>query len=188
MTSSRNLLMTLHLKACGAYTVVPVGLPKKHIHSWHFLCNCCILLPCQKTRSETNHHTSEMLQQMFSHTSSLSHPGLSHYLVRASNTHQVNEVTEILLYLLRRQTPHQIQGTIQLLVTLRKQEHTLVTICTGNTSHLHTHKLQRSLTPLIQEIQFLVLSSSMFCINTNISITFSTIWLWIIDPVLQKVF
>lgn len=67
---------------------------------------------------------------MFLHTRSLSYLGLSHHSVRASGTHQVNEVTEILLYLLRRQTPHQIQGTIQLLVTLRKQEHPSVTVHT----------------------------------------------------------
>lgn len=45
-----------------------------------------------------------------------------HFLGTACSTHQVNEVTEILLDLLRRQAPHQIQGTIQLLVTLQEQE------------------------------------------------------------------
>lgn len=34
-------------------------------------------------------------------------------------THQVNEVTEVLLDLLRRQTPHQVQSTVQLLVVLK---------------------------------------------------------------------
>lgn len=42
---------------------------------------------------------------------------------RVMVTDQVNEVTEVLLNLLRRQTPHQVQGTVQLLVTL-KQTHT----------------------------------------------------------------
>lgn len=34
-------------------------------------------------------------------------------------THQVDEVTEVLLDLLGRQTPHQVQSTIQLLVILK---------------------------------------------------------------------
>ncbi len=37
-------------------------------------------------------------------------------------THQVNEVTEVLLDLLRRQTPHQVQGTVQLLVILKDNQ------------------------------------------------------------------
>lgn len=48
-----------------------------------------------------------------------------------TETHQVNEVTEVLLDLLRRQTPHQVQGTVQLLVTLKHTqaaETTLITL------------------------------------------------------------
>lgn len=36
-------------------------------------------------------------------------------------TYQVNEIAEVLLNLLWRQTPHQIQGTIQLLIILRRK-------------------------------------------------------------------
>lgn len=37
---------------------------------------------------------------------------------RVSLVYQVNEVAEVLLYLLRGQTPHQVQGTVQLLIIL----------------------------------------------------------------------
>lgn len=38
------------------------------------------------------------------------------------STHQVNEVTEVLLDLLRRQTPHQVQSTVELLVSLQQTQ------------------------------------------------------------------
>lgn len=38
------------------------------------------------------------------------------------STYQVNEVTEVLLDLLRRQTPHQVQSTVELLFSLRQTQ------------------------------------------------------------------
>lgn len=35
-------------------------------------------------------------------------------------THQVDEVAEVLLDLLGRQTPHQVEGTVQLLLSLKQ--------------------------------------------------------------------
>lgn len=84
--------------------------------------------PCQNRRRELQITIPGRCLRKCSYIPDLSHPGLSHYLVGACNTHQVNEVAEILLYLLWRQTPHQIQGTIQLLVTLQKQEHPSVSM------------------------------------------------------------
>lgn len=40
-------------------------------------------------------------------------------MIGKTKTYQVNEVTEVLLDLLRRQTPHQVQSTVQLLVILK---------------------------------------------------------------------
>lgn len=128
MTSSRKVLMILHPKAspCTCSSTC-WSAQNKHLDSW-----CCLgsssTMPKQEERT-VDHHTWRCLRKC-SYIPDLSHPGLCHYLVGACSTHQVNEVTEILLYLLRRQTPHQIQGTIQLLVTLQKQEHPSVTVCT----------------------------------------------------------
>ena len=37
-------------------------------------------------------------------------------------TYQVDQVTEVFLYLLWRQAPHQVQGTVQLLITLPRDK------------------------------------------------------------------
>lgn len=39
-----------------------------------------------------------------------------------AGTHQVDQVTEVFLYLLWRQAPHQVQGAVQLLIALWKNK------------------------------------------------------------------
>ena len=55
---------------------------------------------------------------------------------RLPATHQVDEVTEVLLDLLGRQTPHQVQSTIQLLVILKYTMSQLLI-------HIPTYKMHR---------------------------------------------
>lgn len=115
-------------KHLHALTAVPAGLPTTNTRIPGIL--WAVPQPFRNRRRELQITIPGRCLRKCSYIPDPSHPGLSHDLVGACSTHQVNEVTEILLYLLWRQTPHQIQGTIQLLVTLQKQKHPSVTVCT----------------------------------------------------------